>query len=112
MAEFPVCPDCGERHDPEPQESVISKETYDAVSKRVTKLLSVLSGLDPEFSLRVLISMLSSAVVKANTQTKQNVVRSLGQQLGLNVLFGIPKHSAEALAAWKPAGPTDPKETN
>jgi hypothetical protein len=108
--QFPKCPDCGERHPPQPNFTPVGK-VRDKLNRRVSKLMALLKDLDPEFALRLLITMLSSVARAGNVATRQNVVRILADNLGLKVMFGIQAPSPEELADWKP-GKVDPKDVN
>jgi hypothetical protein len=102
----PICPECGERHDALRE---ITEEERRYIAKKINKLMSVLYPLGPEYTLRILVSLLSFAASKMNFPTRRNVVGGLADNLEIPITFSPPP---SALAQWVPQGPTDPKDVN
>jgi hypothetical protein len=100
--EFPVCPKCGGRH-PTHLHPEVSEEVWAEVRHRVDGIMKMAPQVGPEIFLRLLIIMLSHAAEFGNIRTRQNVVRGLAKELGLEIVFLEPFD----LATWTP-----PKDVN
>jgi hypothetical protein len=110
--QFPVCPDCGERHDPNAHAGEeMNEKTAKKLHKAATKLMGIVKDIHPENALRLLIALLTAVTSTMNVQTRQNVVRILGKRLDLVVLFGMPAPSRAELENWKPQA-VNPKDVN